>query len=94
MDGLPLILLEDIENEQFGNMDSYYDYVKQGDKITLCISLIEKGYHDFLLQCQSERRGENPFFGGPASNITTNITNGGVGYFAAFSTTRLDAYIP
>jgi len=94
MDGLTLIFLEDVENEQFGNEDSYYDFVKQGDKITLYISLIEKGYHDFLIQCQSERRGENPFFGGPASNITTNITNGGAGYFTAFSTTKLDAYIP
>ena len=94
IDGLTLMLLEDIENEQFGNTDSYYDFVKPGDKVTLCISLIEKGYHDFLQQCQRERRGENPFFGGPASNITTNITNGGMGYFTAFSTTRLDAYVP
>jgi len=94
IDGVTLIMLEDAENEQFGNMDSYYDFVKPGDKVTLCISLIESGYYDFLEQCQRERRGENPFFGGPASNITTNISNGGTGYFAAFSTTRLDTFVP
>ena len=94
LDGLSVILFEDYENEQFGNSDTYYSFVRPGDKVTFCISLIERGYYDFLQQCQSERRGENPFFGGPASNITTNISNGGIGYFAAFSMTRLDAYVP
>jgi hypothetical protein len=29
--------------------------------------------------------GENPFFGGPASNIITNISNGGLGYFTTYA---------
>jgi len=98
MDGLPLMQFEDSENEFFSNRDNMedmpYNVVKQGDKITVCLSLIEKGYFDFIEQCQRERRGENPFFGGPASNITTNISNGGVGYFTAFCTTRVDVYVP
>jgi hypothetical protein len=34
--------------------------------------------------------GENPFFGGPASNIITNISNGGRGFFTTYplSTTK------
>ena len=96
LNGLPLMQFEDIDNEWFdGNQDSFrFQFVRSGDKVTFCISLIEKGYFEFIQQCQSERRGENPFFGGPASNITTNISNGGVGYFTAFSTTRLEAYVP
>ena len=98
MDGLPLMQFEDSENEYFSNRDNRddltYNFVTSGDKITICISLIERGYYDFIEQAQNERRGENPFFGGPASNITTNISNGGVGYFAAFSTTKVDAVVP
>ena len=93
-DGLPLMQFENYENARFETANSRAHFVKPGDKITFCISLIETGYFDFIQQCQSERRGENPFFGGPASNIMTNISNGGVGYFAAFCTTRLDAYVP
>jgi len=93
IEGVSIFLIEDYENEQVDNNPANI-FVKPEDKITFCISLIEKGYHDFILQCQSEQRGENPFFGGPASNITTNISNGGVGYFTAFSTTKLDAYVP
>ncbi|MDR0795126.1 MAG: DUF4249 domain-containing protein [Tannerella sp.] len=94
LDRFPLMQFEDYSNDQFDEINQYFNYVKPGDKITFCISRIEKGYFDFLDQCRSERRGENPFFGGPASNITTNISNGGVGYFAAVSTTRLEAYVP
>jgi len=96
LDGFPLMQFEDSENNFFqGREDQLrYHFVKPGDKITFCISLIEKGFHDFLEQAQRERRGENPFFGGPASNITTNISNGGVGYFTSFCTTRMDVYVP
>jgi len=98
MDGLPLIQFEDSENEYFNNRDNMdnipYNIVSSGDRVTICFSLIEKGFFDFIEQAQNERRGENPFFGGPASNIATNISNGGVGYFAAFPTTKVDLIIP
>ena len=93
LDGLTIFLLEDYENVEVDDNPANI-FVRPGDKVTFCISLVEKGYHDFILQCQSEQRGENPFFGGPASNITTNISNGGIGYFTAFSTTKLDAKVP
>ena len=95
LDGLPLMQLEDSENEIWGDREDFeYNFVQPGDKITICISRIEGGFCDFIEQAQRERRGENPFFGGPASNITTNISNGGIGYFAAFSTTKVDVYVP
>lgn len=95
INGLVLMYFEDIENMNSLVGDSNESsYVRPGDKITLCISRIEKKYYEFIRQCQSEKRGENPFFGGPASNIATNISHGGVGYFAAFSTTAADVYVP
>ncbi len=95
-DGLPMMQFEDSENEYFSNRENEttYNVVKPGDKITFCISLIERGFRDFVEQAQRERRGENPFFGGPASNITTNISNGGVGYFTSFCTTKMEVYVP
>jgi hypothetical protein len=94
VDGFPVMFLDDIANKEIAGVDHGEVYVKQGDKITVCVSRIEKGFAEFVRQCRSEKQGENPFFGGPASNITTNITNGGVGYFTAFTTSMTDAYVP
>jgi hypothetical protein len=60
-------------------------YLSPGDTITFSLCHIEKGYYDFIVQCQNEMNGENPFFGGPASNIITNISNGGRGFFTVYS---------
>ncbi|GHT13855.1 hypothetical protein FACS189432_07360 [Bacteroidia bacterium] len=63
-------------------------YLQPGDKIDLQLGLISQGYFDFINQCRSGKNGENPLFGGPASNIATNISNGGVGYFAGYAISR------
>lgn len=70
------------------------DYLSPGDKVELEMSRISKGYHNFINQCQKEMNGENPFFGGPASNITTNINNGGVGYFAGYCIMKANTVVP
>lgn len=93
VDGLTLTYMEDMEEYDEEDEDTQI-YVEPGDKITLYSSRIEKGYYNFIQQCQQEKGGENPFFGGPASNITTNISNGGVGYFASFYTSILEGYVP
>jgi hypothetical protein len=95
LNGMPLMFFDDADNRDgLVNEENGASFVQSGDKITICISRIEKGYYDFVRQCQSEKRGENPFFGGPASNITTNISNGGVGYFTAYTTSTADIYVP
>ena len=63
-------------------------YLSKGDIITTEIREIPKGYYDFISQCQKEKNGENPMFGGPSSNINTNISNGGVGYFVGYCVER------
>jgi len=64
-------------------------YLKDGDSVEVKFCRIPKNYFDFISQCQNEMTGENPLFGGPASNIVTNISNGGVGFFAGCAYSKL-----
>ncbi len=84
--GLTIDYLDDIENWKNDTEDQRKRsiYLKVGDVLVLETSSIPKGYHDFINQCQKEMNGENPIFGGPASNIITNISNGGVGFFCGY----------
>ena len=78
------------ERDEFVDNDNYKTmvFVADGDAVKLELSNISKGYYNFLEQCQDEKDGESPFFGGPLSNITTNIKGGGIGYFAAHSISK------
>ena len=61
-----------------------WETLKPGDTITLQMSGISKSYLDFILQVQ--QAGFNlPLFTGPPANIQGNISNGGTGYFTAYS---------
>ena len=68
-------------------------YLQSGDLIEVETCLITKGYYNFILQCMNEKGGENPMFGGPPSNITTNISNGGIGYFTAYPSSLQSGYV-
>jgi hypothetical protein len=68
-------------------------YLGLGDVVTLSFGRIEKGYYNFINQCRDEMEGESPFFGSPASNITTNISNGGIGYFACYPLTSIETTV-
>lgn len=59
-------------------------FMNSKDRVTLQMCAITRGYFDFLFQSRKVMNGEDPFFGGPLSNVTTNISNGGVGYFTAY----------
>ncbi len=82
--------LEDIPEE----LEDQSVYLAPGDKVEVQISRISKAYFDFVSQCQSEMHGSNPFFGGPPANITTNILNGGTGYFTGYCIDRVTAITP
>ncbi|GHU60356.1 hypothetical protein FACS1894121_0160 [Bacteroidia bacterium] len=60
-------------------------YLWDGDTITLQLCVIPEGFFNFISQSKSVKNGGNPMFGGPASNVITNISNGGVGYFAGYA---------
>lgn len=53
-----------------------------GDKIKLQVGSITKEYYTFLDEIKLEVEPKNPLFSGPSSNVSTNISNGGFGYFA------------
>ncbi len=55
-----------------------------GDTIVLQMSGITKEYFNFVDQVR--QAGFNlPFFSGPPANVQGNISNGGIGFFAAYS---------
>jgi hypothetical protein len=66
----------------------------QGDTVTVEVNNIGKDYYNFLVEAQTELFGSNPLFSGPPANVKRNINNGGVGFFAAYSTTRSSAVTP
>lgn len=90
LNGFSLMIFQDLEYEieQGEDIEDDRVYLKEGDKVTLEFSRVEKGFYYFISQCQHEMEGENPFFGGPASNIETNISNGGTGFFTSYCIDR------
>jgi hypothetical protein len=94
IDGITVVYFEDASDEK--NIDKYEDknnmnqyMIYPDDKVNLQVISIEEGYYNFINQCSGERNGENPFFGGPPSNITTNLSNGAVGYFTGYAIQEL-----
>jgi len=75
-----------IDNEHF------WETLHPGDKVSLQMSGITKAYYDFLYQVQMA--GLNiPFFTGPPANVEGNISNGAVGFFAAYSNSWANAIV-
>jgi hypothetical protein len=97
MKGVTIYYFEDAmdENVVEKNEDEDDTYmVFPGDRIRLQTLNIEKGYYKFIEQSISEMHGENPMFGGPPSNITTNISNGAVGFFTGYCIHETNTVIP
>ena len=68
--------------------------LRPGDMVTVEVDNISKEYATFLMEAQAELRGSNPLFSGPPANVKGNISNGAVGFFAAYSATRSSALTP
>lgn len=63
------------------------EYVYPGDSITLRMGGITKDYYNFLIELMDQTfEYRNPLFSGPPANIRSNISNGGLGFFTAYST--------
>lgn len=83
------------EIEDYPEEDRKYQiFLSSGDEVIVEFNRVEKGYYNFIKQAQDVKYGENPMFGGPPSNIQGNISNGAIGYFAAYSPARLTAVAP
>jgi len=68
------------------NAEDPDEVVHAGDTITLRMGSITKDYMFFLYDLQTEPFDyNNPLFSGPPANVPGNISNGGLGYFTAYS---------
>jgi hypothetical protein len=96
IDGIPVGYFPDVKDKsKYSDSDvKEMTFMAEGDSVKFRMSRITKGYYRFLFQCQQEKNGEDPFFGGPLSNIDTNISNGGTGYFAAFAVSEAKGVAP
>ena len=68
--------------------------LQAGDIVTFEANGITEDYYNFLFQAQTESFGQNPLFSGPPANITSNISNGALGFFTAYSIARSSAVVP
>ena len=66
----------------YWNQEHKSEKTHSGDKITLQVGSITKEYYTFLDEIKLEVEPKNPLFSGPSSNVSTNISNGGFGYFS------------
>ena len=55
-----------------------------GDLVTLIMSTITEKYANFVWEIQDETGYNSPLFSGPPANVSSNISNGALGYFAAY----------
>jgi hypothetical protein len=63
------------------------EQLHDGDTVTVKMASITEDYANFIWQAQMESGYSNPLFGGPPANVKGNISNGAIGFFAAYSTT-------
>jgi hypothetical protein len=68
----------------FINNSNKFETLYPGDTIMVELSAITKEYYDFINQVK-QAGFSIPFFTGPPANIVGNISNNGVGFFAAYS---------
>jgi hypothetical protein len=68
--------------------------VNIGDEVELMTCGITRDYYKFILEAQTAIGPSIPLFSGPPANPRTNITNKGLGFFAAYSIKRAYAKIP
>jgi hypothetical protein len=73
--------------------DKLDEVLKTGDLITVEMNGIGQNYESFIIDAQAEVRGSNPLFSGPPANVTGNLSNGAIGFFAAYSVSRASVLV-
>jgi len=72
----------------FLDQGSENEKIAAGDEIILELNCLGQDYAGFIWDAQSELRGSYPLFSGPPANVKGNISNGAIGFFAAYTTSR------
>jgi hypothetical protein len=73
---------------QFLDQNEQDEVIQPGDTIVFEINGITEEYYKFILEAQSETFYQTPMFSGPPANISSNISNGAIGFFTAYSINR------
>lgn len=71
-----------------------FEVLYPGDKVTLKASRITKDHANFIWKVQEEISYQTPLFSGPPANVVGNISNGGFGFFGAYSSSYASAVVP
>jgi hypothetical protein len=61
------------------------EVLEPGDIVTFQGCNIQEEYYTFVTTLQSETGFQTPLFSGPPANVKSNINNGAVGFFTAYS---------
>jgi hypothetical protein len=70
---------------QFLSNDKPEEVLEVGDTVTFEINGITEEYYNFVIEAQSQIYPQTPLFSGPPANIRTNLNNGAIGFFTAYS---------
>jgi hypothetical protein len=65
-----------------------------GDTVTFELDRVSEAFYEYVIQLQNASGYQNPVFSGPPANVITNVTNGGMGFFAAYSLYRASTIVP
>ena len=64
-----------------------------GDSIRLETWRIDKNFFKFVSEYKDALRTQTPLFSGPPANVKGNVSNGAIGYFAAYSVSKASTTI-
>ena len=70
------------------NDDKPDEHVYLGDTITFELNGITEEYYNYVIEAQSQIFPQTPLFSGPPANVSSNISNNAIGFFAAYSVAR------
>jgi len=60
------------------------EVLSPGDTVTFQGCNISEDYYNFIMTLQAETNFQTPLFSGPPANVKGNVSNGAVGFFAAY----------
>lgn len=78
----------------FLDQSNDFEVLNMGDTVTLRASRITKDHANFIWKVQEEISYQTPLFSGPPANVDGNISNGGFGFFGAYSSSYASAVVP
>jgi hypothetical protein len=73
---------------QYLNQAKPDEVLRPGDKVTFELNSINEGFFRFIYEYQTESGPSIPLFSGPPANVSTNLNNGALGYFAVYSVSK------